>query len=55
MKLHGGMGRLGIRKRFFTESVVRHWKWCLEMVAMGPQAAEFEKGLTNALRNMAAI
>jgi len=36
-KLHGEMGRLGIRKRFFTESMVRHWKWCLEMGARGLQ------------------
>lgn len=44
-----GRVRLDIRKRFFTQSVVRHWN---REVVTAPSLPEFKKSLDKAVRHM---
>lgn len=41
---------LDIRKRFYTERVVRHWKSLPRAVVMAPSPLEFQNSLDTALR-----
>ena len=44
-----GQGRfsLSVRKRFFTQSIVRHWDRFPREMGTAPSPSEFEKGLNN--------
>lgn len=43
---------LNVRKRFFTERVVRHWDRLPGEAVTAPSLLEFNKYLDNYLRNM---
>jgi len=50
--MHQGRLRLDIRKRFFTERVVKHWNRLLGEVVDVPSLSVFKRYLDNALSNM---
>ena len=52
MKLHQGMFRLAIRKRFFTEMVVSHRNRLPREVVTAPRLSEFKGDLDDAVRCM---
>ncbi|KAK4824078.1 hypothetical protein QYF61_010589 [Mycteria americana] len=51
-KLHQGRFRLDIRKHFFTERMVKHWKKLPGEVVDAPSLSVFKRHLDNALNNM---
>ncbi|KAJ7401587.1 rna-directed dna polymerase from mobile element jockey-like [Pitangus sulphuratus] len=52
LKLCQGRLKLVIRKRFFTQRVVRHWIRLPRAVVTAPSLTEFKKGLDDTLRHM---
>jgi len=52
LKLLQGQFRLGIRKNFFTERMIKHWNKLLREVVMAPSLLVFKKHLDNALKHM---
>ncbi|KFR09517.1 hypothetical protein N306_08014, partial [Opisthocomus hoazin] len=51
-KLKEGRFRLGIRKKFFTVRVVRHWNRLPREAASAPSLAMFKARLDGALSNL---
>ncbi|KFM13662.1 hypothetical protein AS27_12502, partial [Aptenodytes forsteri] len=51
-KLKEGMFRLGIRKKFFTVRVVRHWNSLPREVVDAPSLEMFKARLDEALSNL---
>ncbi|KFQ68548.1 hypothetical protein N335_01590, partial [Phaethon lepturus] len=52
LKLHQGIFRLDIRKRFFTERVVSHWNRVHKEAVTAPTMSEFKERLDDALSQM---
>ena len=51
MELGQGRVRLGVRKRFYTERVLRHWDRIPRAMVRALSLPEFKKCLDNALRH----
>jgi len=51
-KLKEGRFRLGIRKKFFTMRVVKHWNRLPREAVAAPSLAVFKPGLDGALSNL---
>ena len=51
-KLHQGSFRLGMRKHFLTERVVKHWHRLPGEVTNAPSLSVFKRHLDNTLNNM---
>jgi len=51
-KLHQKRFRLGIKKHFFTERVVKHWNRFPSEVASAPSPSVFKRHLDKALNNV---
>ena len=51
-KLEEGRFRLGIRKKFFTVRVVRHWNWLPSEVENAPSLETFKARMDGALSNL---
>lgn len=52
MKLSGGRLRLGVRKRFFIQRMIEHWKRFPREVVTVSSLTKFKKCLDNAHRLM---
>ena len=52
LELHQGRFRLGIRKKFFTERVVRHWTRLPRAAMESPSLEEFKKCVDVALQDV---
>jgi len=52
LKLHQGKFKLGIRKKFFTETVIKHWNRLPWEAVESPSLEVFEKCVDVAFRDM---